>query len=644
MRACLPPLVVAALLLSPGASRSAEPSASAAWTLLLYHDADCNLEAPMMDDLKEMFAAGGSKDVNVLALVDRHPSGSAEGGFSDEGVGGLQDWDTAKILRVDRGRLVALEDVGEVNMGDPEVLQAFLQFGVQNFPARHYGLIFSDHGSSWPGVCADESSGNDMLSLEEIGSALRGTTSTTGKLDLIGFDACLMANLEVAHAVAPYAHVLVASEELEPGSGWSYTPVLEGLTRNPEMGASDLGALIARTFQESFTKSKDPQDRKEGRGITLSVTDLDQVEALTTAVQKLADVGRASIVGGGRDAWIDVAKARSRAEEYGRSGAPGSEGHAVFDLGDLVGSLATSSRDPTIREAAQGVQAALKRTVLHSVHGNARPAAQGLSIFFPRDSAGLAAAYEKTPFGQTRSWVRFLRAATGVADADESEPEVTAVASSEESIEPTEATTITASTPSIADVEAARFVLAERQGDAVVIIGAVAMAPDDDGEFEIGWDGRWFTIEAGSRRMVCPVTAFDAIDEQGTTFLADVPVQVRVGSGDEWQDLTLTFFLDLSGGTVKGELLYAFAFGVEGPLEVEFEAGDVLRPVYLRVDAEGNEDPVVSTDVEDLLTVEEGMTLAVGYDRVPNGEYLIGVLLTDFAGNAGTGFTAVAVE
>jgi hypothetical protein len=38
-----------------------------------------------------------------------------------------------------------------------------------------------------------------------------------------------MGNFEVAKAMAPYGHVMVASEELEPGNGWDYTPMLEAL-------------------------------------------------------------------------------------------------------------------------------------------------------------------------------------------------------------------------------------------------------------------------------------------------------------------------------------------------------------------------------------------------------------------------------
>jgi hypothetical protein len=39
------------------------------------------------------------------------------------------------------------------------------------------------------------------------------------KFDIIGFDACLMSELEVYSSIHDYTKYIVASEELEPGNG-----------------------------------------------------------------------------------------------------------------------------------------------------------------------------------------------------------------------------------------------------------------------------------------------------------------------------------------------------------------------------------------------------------------------------------------
>ena len=37
-------------------------------------------------------------------------------------------------------------------MGDPRTLVDFASWGITAYPAKHYALIFWDHGASWPGV------------------------------------------------------------------------------------------------------------------------------------------------------------------------------------------------------------------------------------------------------------------------------------------------------------------------------------------------------------------------------------------------------------------------------------------------------------------------------------------------------------
>lgn len=48
-------------------------------------------------------------------------------------------------------------------------------------------------------------------------------TSQPIKLDIMGFDACLMSQWEIGSILAPYAKHLFGSELLEPGTGWDYS-------------------------------------------------------------------------------------------------------------------------------------------------------------------------------------------------------------------------------------------------------------------------------------------------------------------------------------------------------------------------------------------------------------------------------------
>jgi cysteine peptidase C11 family protein len=107
--------------------------------------------------------------------------------------------------------------VGESNTGDPEVMRAFLSWSQsQGADVEHSLLIMWGHGDGWIGCCQDFTN-EDRLDLCEILKALSGFTFKT-----IGFDACVMATLEVMQAIAPFTEFVLASQEIEPKTGWSY--------------------------------------------------------------------------------------------------------------------------------------------------------------------------------------------------------------------------------------------------------------------------------------------------------------------------------------------------------------------------------------------------------------------------------------
>src|SRR4051794_8949666 len=196
---------------------TSQPAAAGSWTVLHYSMADNDLEPFMMADVNEMGTVGSDPNLDIVALVDR----SAENG--DDPVLDVGDWVGAKVLHVLPGETAdVLADLGPTDMGDPTTLSTFITYGITNFPAEHYALIVSDHGAAWPGVGPDLGAGESVMDLPEVQQALETGLTDAGaeRLDLLGFDACLMSTYEVASALQPYADRLIASSETEPGTGW----------------------------------------------------------------------------------------------------------------------------------------------------------------------------------------------------------------------------------------------------------------------------------------------------------------------------------------------------------------------------------------------------------------------------------------
>ena len=76
------------------------------------------------------------------------------------------------------------------------------------------------------GAAFDEIYGYDSLTLDEMYQAFSSVWNPSMEkqpLELIGFDTCLMATVDVAYTFADLAHYLVASEETEPANGWYYS-------------------------------------------------------------------------------------------------------------------------------------------------------------------------------------------------------------------------------------------------------------------------------------------------------------------------------------------------------------------------------------------------------------------------------------
>ena len=231
------------------------------WTFMVYLDADCEppscLEEEGIDDFLEMSSVPSSADVNIVVQFDRIPG-------CDSSYG---DWTTCKRFLITPGLTPEpgnqVEDIGEVNMGDPNTLVDFVQWAVTEYPATNYALILWNHGGGWRGlptqnedlmsraVCWDDTS-NDRLYMNEVQSAL-STISGFATLHLIGFDACLMGMVEVAYEIRYYGSVMVGSAAGEPMDGWPYDTILSDLTSNPGWNAAQLGTAVVDRFGKFYT-------------------------------------------------------------------------------------------------------------------------------------------------------------------------------------------------------------------------------------------------------------------------------------------------------------------------------------------------------------------------------------------------------
>ena len=326
------------------------------WTFMTYIS-DSDLEYFAIEDMIEMERVGSTDEVNIVVQIDRW-DGYDKPDWNDDSNG---DWETAKrylITKENEGDHVigstAIEDIGEINTGDPDELVEFVQWAQTNYPAEHYALNIWNHGSGATGVAYEQSCpdycwyyGNDAdkLELSEIDSALSEITNNgENKLDIVGFDACLMSTIEVVEAVAPYSNIMIGSEILEPGDGWNYS-FLQLIVDNPSSTPEQLGAKIVDTFVA--------QGQTSEQSYALTMLDMSKANLAINSINELAELkDTTSLIS-------DLEAIRYDSVHV----EPGDSSSAV-DLLHLLNSLSEYTTDSKVKMAANQAAANVSAMIL----------------------------------------------------------------------------------------------------------------------------------------------------------------------------------------------------------------------------------------------------------------------------------------
>ena len=369
----------------------------AAWTLLVYSAADNNLESNQLSDIVELSNIGYSDSVNLVIQVDRSalPRAVEEGeeeedvkpGFSDAPLGdNIENFVGTKRLLISGERnFTELEDLGDVDSGHPDTLRDFIIWGVQNFPADRYILVIGSHGVAINGIAQDEDR-DSIISLAQLDGALREALVTVGldRFDLIGFDACLMATLEVAAVVKPYADYLIASANVEPGHGWNYNS-FSLLKDHPDLDIETLGREVLSGFVEvARNTTKFPT-------ITLSLLDLSKVDALVQAVANYGSALQSKLLQGARDL---ISASLQSGEKYGEKDPryPIPQYGGMYDLKTFVEKTAEAGLELTSKK--DEVLSALDQLIIHQVNGKNFEHTGGLAIHFKRGESSRTSTYD----------------------------------------------------------------------------------------------------------------------------------------------------------------------------------------------------------------------------------------------------------
>jgi len=232
---------------------------------------------------------------------------------------------------------------------DVAVLEAFLEWSSETFPARHYALALLGHGGRLDEVALDlrpegstEGNARWASAVAEADAVRRWRASLrSGELELLFLHQCGRATLEGLYSFRDTAPVIIASETFVGAPNSYYRPVLQHLEEEPDLD----GAAVARAVLET-----------ERHAASLTVLDgraLDELPRRTNALvealqrpdgRRLArPLGQLSAFGFGGEVTYDLCTYGSElAERNGLSGEGAVSGALGWFRDHLV--LARTSR------------------------------------------------------------------------------------------------------------------------------------------------------------------------------------------------------------------------------------------------------------------------------------------------------------
>ena len=483
------------------------------------------------------------------------------------------------------------------NMGDAETLKNFLQFVENNCSGDRYILIFWDHGAAYDGYGFDENHNNDGLNLTELREALNSTNIT---FDLIGFDACLMASLEVANTVDNFGNYMVASEELEPGHGWDYEAIIGNLTTNPNISTVELGKVIV----DSFINNPNHDPCKTLSLVNLSKTD-EVINSLNNLSVKLCNLTDPN------EYYGEIVQSVVEAQDFGKSEKDDTE--ISIDIKHFA--TITDEKISNISEADDLINS-IDDFVIYSKHDSEKPNSYGVSIFSPENIDNIDGYWDVRVSDE---WYDFVNK---LYDYDDNEsPTIQMVGYNEYKVNDNLA---------VSDVE--MIYIAEENGSMIILGTDTPIYNKTNGTYILPeWNGEWIYLYDNTTDSEVPIPlVFEEVSEDGLyIYSAEIDL-----TRDNYTEMAVLYML-INPENWEIEEIYAIPYEIDengnilfSKEYVELDEGNILTFYAPAIDENSTDTWIEIGEIEITNNTE------FIHDYLPDGTYYYALYAEDFNGNA----------
>jgi hypothetical protein len=356
------------------------------WGLLAYIAGDNNLSDAGLEDIIELCQVGASEMVHVGVEIDTY--GEHTGSLRYEIT--EPDW-TGQAYRT------VIDRLSEKDTGDPETLWSFLKWGFGRYPADDHLVVVWNHGAGFRSPRRDigyDDFGSSLDMPEISGAFKKAKIGPENRISVLGFDACLMNMIEIAHHFRDYVDFLVGSQQTEPGDGWPYDEVLKIIKKGPS--ARELAEKIVKVYIKCY--------KKMGIfNVTQSAVDCSKTEAVIEALSELGSAVAKLLP----DSHRAVKMARLSAQTY--------EMADYVDLVNIAKLILKRISNESVQAAGKKlVEAAEEAVIASETLGETVRKSKGLSVWFPaidRVFYDYRGKYLALDFARKhKGWVEFLDA------------------------------------------------------------------------------------------------------------------------------------------------------------------------------------------------------------------------------------------
>lgn len=413
------------------------PLAEKPWTVMIFIAGDNDLAYFINRNIQQMVRVGSTPYLNIVICVIESPHKNKK---------------RFQILYIEKNStkiIFETTDKDFLDSGDPKNLSFFCKTAISLFPAQNYGLILWNHGTGaldlqqnniirmkhffipglfkndtdavripsflniqlqentpQKGICFDDTTGNN-LSEQKLITALNDIVHQYlkgAKLSFIGCDACFMGAIEIASLFKSYAHLMIASEESEPGPGWNYervfSPFLFGV-----INKETFGKHIVQSYQKTYQSYPDH---------TLSCINLSTIETIEILIKKLSCLlQKALALQCNKSVFhaIATSKAKHTCTHFDEPSFIDLEHFCKNIINNVpMINLHNKNIEPIIKNdliaTAQQIIATSQQAVIANVAGAKYSCAQGLSLYFPEFR--IHRPYRSTIFSCATDWSSFL--------------------------------------------------------------------------------------------------------------------------------------------------------------------------------------------------------------------------------------------